>query len=138
MEQDFRKKLFRGAKIEDTIKELENLSHLCEEKVKNSEQLDRQRFYEGMSMAYMSIALKLKGYFDYTDHDVIEHFYTAVTRGEGKNMTNNNEYIQTCSFCGKSKEEVGELALGPGVSICSECLKFGEAVIKSSSQSQNN
>ena len=32
MEQDFRKKTFRGAKIEDIILELEKLSSLCEAK----------------------------------------------------------------------------------------------------------
>ncbi|WP_312024353.1 ClpX C4-type zinc finger protein [Bacillus canaveralius] len=36
----------------------------------------------------------------------------------------NKEHVATCSFCRKSKEEVGELAMGPGVSICIECLEF--------------
>nr|WP_280525619.1 ClpX C4-type zinc finger protein [Neobacillus mesonae] len=37
----------------------------------------------------------------------------------------------TCSFCRTSKEDIGELAMGPGDSICSECLEFGTEVIKS-------
>jgi hypothetical protein len=31
-------------------------------------------------------------------------------------------------------KEVGELAMGPGVSICSQCLEFGAEVIKSHSK----
>lgn len=80
MDQDFRKKTFRGAKIEDMILELENLSALCEGKSQQSEQ---------------------------TKTDASE----------------------TCSFCQRSKEEVGELAMGPGVSICKSCLEFGVEVL---------
>ena len=64
MEQDFRKKTFRGAKVEDLIKELENLSTLCEGKSEQSAHIERQRFYEGMAIAYTTIAVKLKGEFD--------------------------------------------------------------------------
>ncbi|ALS26240.1 ClpX C4-type zinc finger domain-containing protein [Paenibacillus sp. 32O-W] len=128
VDQDFRKKLFRGAKIEDVIMELEKLSQLCEEKTKNSQSLERQRFYEGMAIAYTTVALKLKGEFDYIEPKVIDELYHAVE----KNLTNtvHTEHVDTCSFCRRSKDEVGELALGPGVSICGECLKFGEEVIK--------
>ncbi|MGP7817316.1 ClpX C4-type zinc finger protein [Niallia sp. 01092] len=129
MDQDFRKKTFRGAKIEDTILELEKLSQLCEEKIKNSQQIERQRFYEGMAIAYTTITLRLKGEFDYIEPKVINELYNAVEK-EPKN-TVDTEYIDACSFCRRSKEEIGELAIGPGVSICSECLTFGEEVIKS-------
>ncbi|PER08742.1 ClpX C4-type zinc finger protein [Bacillus cereus] len=47
---------------------------------------------------------------------------------------NDNNHIENCSFCLKNKTEVGELALGPGVSICIECLQFGLEVIKVQSQ----
>ncbi|UQD53474.1 hypothetical protein C0971_16685 [Bacillus methanolicus] len=133
MEQDFRKKTFRGAKIEDVILELEKLSSLCEEKSKSSEQLERQRFYEGMAIAYTTIALKLKGDFDYIETTVIDELYNAVKKTSNPVNLNNTEHNETCSFCCRSKEEVGKLALGPGVSICSECLEFGAEVIKSHS-----
>jgi ClpX C4-type zinc finger len=29
-----------------------------------------------------------------------------------------------CSFCGKSKEQVGRLVAGPGVFICDECVRL--------------
>lgn len=133
MEQDFRKKTFRGAKIEDIILELEKLSSLCEEKSKRSDQLERQRFYEGMAIAYTTIAVKLKGDFDYIEPKVIDELYNAIEKTSNPNIINNTQHVATCSFCRRSKEEVGELAMGPGVSICTECLEFGTEVIKSNS-----
>ncbi|PAQ13483.1 hypothetical protein CD798_15450 [Bacillaceae bacterium SAOS 7] len=133
MDQDFRKKTFRGAKIEDVILELEKLSSLCEEKVKNSDVLDRQRFYEGMAIAYTTVALKLKGEFDYIEATVIDELYNAVENTLHPKNTQKTEHVEVCSFCRRSKEEVGELAMGPGVSICRECLQFGTEVIRSHS-----
>ena len=133
MEQDFRKKTFRGAKIEDIILELEKLSSLCEEKSKSSDQLERQRFYEGMAIAYTTIAVKLKGDFDYIEPKVIDELYNALEETSNPSSINKTENVTTCSFCRRSKEEVGELAMGPGVSICIECLEFGTEVIKSNS-----
>lgn len=129
MDQDFRKKMFRGAKIEDIILELEKLSQLCEVKTKDSQQIERQRFYEGMAIAYTTIALKLKGEFDYIEPKVIDELYNAVEKKHESKI--HPDHVDTCSFCRRSKEEVGDLALGPGVSICRECLKFGEEIIKS-------
>jgi ClpX C4-type zinc finger len=133
MEQDFRKKTFRGAKIEDIILELEKLSSLCEEKSKSSDQLERQRFYEGMAIAYTTIAVKLKGDLDYIEPKVIDELYSSIEKTSIPNNISNTQHVETCSFCRRSKEEVGELAMGPGVSICSECLEFGAEVIKSHS-----
>ncbi|WP_100402583.1 ClpX C4-type zinc finger protein [Bacillus sp. FJAT-42315] len=133
MDQDFRKKTFRGAKIEDVILELEKLSSLCEEKVKNSDVLDRQRFYEGMAIAYTTVALKLKGEFDYIESTVIDELYNAVENTLHPKNVQKTEHVEGCSFCRRSKEEVGELAMGPGVSICRECLQFGTEVIQSHS-----
>ncbi|MFJ7737687.1 ClpX C4-type zinc finger protein [Lysinibacillus sp. NPDC097287] len=133
MDQDFRKKTFRGAKIEDTILELEKLSLLCEEKSKGSEQLERQRFYEGMATAYTTIAGKLKGDFDYIEPKAIDEVYNALEKTSPKKNSSTKEQVSTCSFCQRSKEEVGELAKGLGVSICSHCLEFGAEVIKSHS-----
>lgn len=36
---------------------------------------------------------------------------------------------QTCSFCGKSTAEVANLIVGPGVSICDECVDLCVDVI---------
>lgn len=130
MEQDFRKKTFRGAKIEDVILELEKLSTLCEEKSQNSSQLERQRFYEGMAIAYTTIAVKLKGNFDYIEPELIEGMYDNIEKTSIPNKANSREYVTVCSFCRRGKEEVGEMAMGPGVSICKECLEFGAEVIK--------
>lgn len=132
MDQEFRKKTFRGAKIEDTILELEKLSSLCDEKSKSSEVLERQRFYEGMAIAYTTIAVKLKGDFDYIEPEVIDELYNAIEKTSSSNNLNYSVHHDTCSFCRRSKQEVGDLAMGPGVSICKECLEFGSEVIKSS------
>ena len=35
-----------------------------------------------------------------------------------------------CSFCGKSKDQVGRLVAGPGVFICDECVRLCNEVIK--------
>lgn len=37
--------------------------------------------------------------------------------------------IDYCSFCGKSDKEVKKLIVGPGVSICNECVAQCEAII---------
>jgi len=125
---------FRGAKIDDVILELEKLSSLCEEKSQICNQLESQRFHEGMAIAYKTIAIKLKGDFDYIDPKVIDELYNALERNslpnDNNNTSNNNKArLEICSFCSKSKEEVGMLAMGPGVSICSGCLEFGTEVI---------
>jgi len=133
MDQDFRKKTFRGAKIEDIILELEKLSSLCEEKSKSSDQLERQRFYEGMAIAYTTIAVKLKGDFDYIEPKVIDELYNALENTSNLSNTVKTQHSSACSFCQRSKEEVGQLAIGPGVAICSECIEFGSEVIKSQS-----
>ena len=35
-----------------------------------------------------------------------------------------------CSFCGKSKQQVGKLIAGPGVYICDECVEFCNEIIR--------
>ncbi|MDF1509876.1 ClpX C4-type zinc finger protein [Robertmurraya sp. DFI.2.37] len=134
MEQDFRKKTFRGAKVEDIILELEKLSSLCDEKSRNSEELTRQRFYEGMAIAYTTIAVKMKNDFDYIEPKLIDELYDALEKNSMPNSSSDLSHIDNCSFCGRSKLEVGELALGPGVSICKECLEFGSEVISSTKE----
>lgn len=39
-------------------------------------------------------------------------------------MTNNVEEKVSCSFCGKSSDEVRKLIAGPGVYICDECVEL--------------
>ncbi len=131
MEQDSHKKTSRGVNIEDLILELEKLISLCEEKSEGSEQLDRQRFYEGMSIAYTTIAVKLKGDFDNIETTVIDDLYNAVQKTLNPNNIKKIDEIETCSFCRKNQEQVGKLAIGPGVSICRHCLEFGAELIKS-------
>ena len=40
----------------------------------------------------------------------------------------------TCSFCGKSQEEVGKLIAGPNVYICDECIELCNEIMTDSSQ----
>lgn len=130
MEQDFHEKTSRGAKIDALISELEKLSSLCEEKSEGSDQLERQRFYEGMAIAYTTIAVTLKEDLDDIEITVIDDLYNAVQKTLNPNNIKKIDDIETCSFCRKNKEEVGKLAIGPGVSICRNCLEFGAELIK--------
>ncbi|WP_413380112.1 ClpX C4-type zinc finger protein [Alkalihalobacillus sp. 1P02AB] len=131
MDQDFRKKTFRGAKIEDVILELKKLISLCETKSSKSEDKEQQRFYEGMAIAYTTVQLKLQGEFDYIEEKVIHELGNVMKRTTLNDKAGPNyQAIEECSFCRRSKKEVGELALGPGVSICRECLQFGVKVIE--------
>ncbi|GAA0360102.1 ClpX C4-type zinc finger protein [Bacillus horti] len=135
MDKDFRKKTFRGAKIEDHIIEVERLANLCEQKIKETENTDRQRFYEGMAIAYTTIVLKLKGEFEYIEPKVIDELYSSANKVDFKGGSEAADYTETCSFCKKEKDEVGTLVLGPGVSICPSCLEFGKEVLVDQSQS---
>lgn len=47
-------------------------------------------------------------------------------------MTNPPAY--TCSFCNRSSEEVEAIVTGPGVNICSECVRYAEDIIRSDKQ----
>ena len=37
-----------------------------------------------------------------------------------------NEKDLVCSFCGKHQDEVERMIIGPGVNICSECIRSEE------------
>ena len=41
---------------------------------------------------------------------------------------NNNTNI-SCSFCGKTQEQVGKIIAGPGVYICDECITLSKEII---------
>jgi ATP-dependent Clp protease ATP-binding subunit ClpX len=43
----------------------------------------------------------------------------------------------TCSFCGKSQEEVGKLIAGPNVYICDECIELCNEIVMDSSQGES-
>ena len=44
------------------------------------------------------------------------------------NRQKNNNIV--CSFCGKSQEEVDRIIAGPGVYICSECIKVFSSIVE--------
>lgn len=136
MVDDFRKKMFRGAKIEDLIISFDELSKQCEEYIKKSETMERQRFYEGMAIAYQTVALKLKGAFDYLEPNLLDELYKQVETRDMKQELMNQENgvpvsnIRICSFCKKDETEVNQLVLGPDVAICDSCLDFGKQVME--------
>ena len=41
-----------------------------------------------------------------------------------------NNLIESCSFCGKSKDEVAKLIVGAEVAICNECVDLCESLLK--------
>ena len=41
----------------------------------------------------------------------------------------------TCSFCGKSQDEVNKLVAGPNVYICDECIDLCTEIVQDSSDS---
>jgi hypothetical protein len=138
MMDDFRKKTFRGAKIEDLIRDLEALTKESEEAIKKTEDVGRQRFFEGMAIAYTTISLKLKGAFDYMGPGLADEFYKAAVRMDIKKelarQVQSMDHVRQCSFCGKEESEAGPLAPGPGVAICGSCLEFGKQVLAAGQQ----
>jgi ATP-dependent Clp protease ATP-binding subunit ClpX len=46
----------------------------------------------------------------------------------------NTEKKYNCSFCGRSSEEVEAIVTGPGVSICNECVRYAEDIIRTDVQ----
>jgi ATP-dependent Clp protease ATP-binding subunit ClpX len=41
-----------------------------------------------------------------------------------------NNPVHTCSFCGRTSEEVEAIVTGPGVNICNECIRYAEDIIR--------
>ncbi|MFX3632970.1 MAG: ClpX C4-type zinc finger protein [Candidatus Pristimantibacillus sp.] len=141
MVDGFRKKMFRGAKIEDLIISFDELSKQCEEYIKNSETMERQRFYEGMAIAYQTVSLKLKGAFDYLEPNLLDELYKQVETRDMKQELMNHEKSSSissnriCSFCKKDESEVKHLVAGPNVAICDSCLDFGKQVMEEGTKS---
>ncbi|RJS58772.1 ClpX C4-type zinc finger protein [Bacillus sp. PK3_68] len=49
--------------------------------------------------------------------------YDSIEKNSIAHTVNNTQPLDSCSFCLRSKEEeIRKLAMGPGVSICRECL----------------
>lgn len=44
-------------------------------------------------------------------------------------MDNNDESNVSCSFCGKSQDQVNKIIAGPGVYICDECINLSKEII---------
>ena len=53
-------------------------------------------------------------------------------------MSNKDEGIIRCSFCGKTQDEVSQMIMGPGVYICNECVGICRDVVESASRTKNN
>lgn len=45
------------------------------------------------------------------------------------NNDDNNSGFITCSFCGKSQDQVNKIIAGPGVYICNECVELSKEII---------
>lgn len=63
--EDYRKKMFRGAKIEDCIMEFQNRHQRAREQMNEAAEPGEKRFFEGIALAYQMAAQKLRWEFDY-------------------------------------------------------------------------
>jgi len=53
-----------------------------------------------------------------------------LDRGDDIDMYNNDENTNvSCSFCGKSQDQVDKIIAGPGVYICNECINLSKEII---------
>jgi hypothetical protein len=112
-----------------TVKALEQFSEDMMAAVKNGEDKERQRFYEGMAVASKLAAMKLKGEFEYIDEEFIHHVYENMKTLINDTFSASKENTkERCSFCLREKNR---LARGPYASICEDCLQFGLQVIES-------
>lgn len=73
-------KSLQGIQLEDMIAQLEKHSIYCEEKSRNNADMERQRFYEGMAIAYRTMTVTLKNDFEPLDHHVIDALYDALEK----------------------------------------------------------
>lgn len=122
--------MFQSMEKEKAIVQLQNLNQWCEEKAAESEEAARKHFYEGMAIAYSTIEQKFKGNDDYLQPAFLEQLFDSIKSARSVNHSD----PEICSFCQKSSSEVGVMAAGPGVCICSGCLEFGKEVIQSQAQ----
>ena len=48
----------------------------------------------------------------------------------------NTKTVATCSFCGKTEDQVESMISGPGVFICNECVALAQAIITDERKAQ--
>lgn len=53
-------------------------------------------------------------------------------------MYNDENMNMSCSFCGKSQEQVDKLIAGPGVYICDECVNLSKEIIDNEFEAQHS
>ena len=51
-------------------------------------------------------------------------------------MSNKDEGVIRCSFCGKTQDSVSQMIMGPGVYICNECVRICQDVVESASKTE--
>lgn len=61
---EYRKRMFRGAKIEDCILDFENMRKISEQKAQTSTDEFRKRLYDGMAITYQTVVSRLCNDFD--------------------------------------------------------------------------
>ncbi len=52
-----------------------------------------------------------------------------MVRGLLKGRQNRRRHERECSFCGKNEQQAFKLIMGPGVSICDECVELCNEII---------
>ena len=53
-------------------------------------------------------------------------------------MYNDENMNMSCSFCGKSQDQVDKLIAGPGVYICDECVNLSKEIIDNEFEAQHS
>ena len=53
-------------------------------------------------------------------------------------MSNKDEGVIRCSFCGKTQDSVSQMIMGPGVYICNECVRICQDVVESASKTEKS
>lgn len=113
--------------VSEILQELQKLISKCEDLSQAKDNTNKQRLYEGMAIAFTTMMMRVTKEISQIDSNVIDEMYNAI---EKTSKVHSIEHSSTCSFCQRNTEEVGELAVGPGVSICKECIEFGGELIK--------
>ena len=49
-----------------------------------------------------------------------------------------NKTPATCSFCGKTEDQVKSMISGPGVYICNECVELAQSIIDTETKAEAN
>ena len=53
-----------------------------------------------------------------------------VAKKNGEILSKYNQFKEFCGFCGKLRDEVNTLIVGPGVCICDKCVAISHEIIK--------